>query len=319
MRAEISYRTTYAYSQQVSESHNQVRACPATDANQRLATYHIETHPHARVLHHTDAWGTRVDAFGVRRAHDRLVVSVHAVVHTQPRPPAPGPVPLAAIGDPRFIDAHWEYLGPTRHTAVTDEVAAVARNCVAGSGDEVVVAASCMAGWVNTNITYAPRTTSIGVTTAEVLDRRTGVCQDFAHLLVAMCRSVGLPARYVSGYFFAASETTPLNDDGHHTVEVQTHAWVEVAVPGAGWWAIDPTNMAPVGERHNTMGRARDYDDVAPFRGIYTGEADAEVTANVTIRRLDTDHHPAYTSDEVLQAFSQPTVAAPLSSGAQSQ
>lgn len=303
MHADISYRTTYRYSDKVSESQNQVRACPVTDTHQQLVSYRIETRPQARVLHHTDAWGTRVDSFGVRRAHDHLVVSIHAEVQTNPRNEPAGGVPLGGVSEPAFVDAHWEYLGPTRHTMVTAQVADIARGCVVDSGDDVVTASGCMAAWVNTSLTYAPGETDIGVTTAEVLRRRTGVCQDFSHLLIALCRSAGIPARYVSGYFFAASETNPADDDGVHTVQVQTHAWVEVAIPGFGWWALDPTNLSPVGERHITIGRARDYDDVPPFRGVYTGEADAEVLAHVTIRRLDADHQPAYTSDEVLQAF----------------
>jgi transglutaminase-like putative cysteine protease len=303
MHADISYQTTFRYSNRVAESQNEVRACPATDADQQLLAYRIDASPRARILRYVDAWGTQVDAFGVRAVHDELVVSVQASVQTQARHTPQMALPVTVVDTAGFTDAHWEFLQPTRHTTTSAEVAAIARRCVDTSGDDLVAAVWCMATWVNTELTYAPGATTIGVTTDEVLTRRSGVCQDFSHLLVALCRSVGIPARYVSGYFFAANEAAPLSDDEVHTVEVQTHAWAEVALPGVGWWAIDPTNLAPVGEHHITIGRGRDYDDVAPFRGMYTGDADAEVTATVTIRRLDSPHQPAYTSAEVLQSF----------------
>jgi transglutaminase-like putative cysteine protease len=110
-----------------------------------------------------------------------------------------------------------------------------------------------------------------------------GVCQDFAHLTVALLRAAGIAARYVSGYLYAAdpSSSAAAGEDG--PMHVQTHAWVEAAVPGHGWWAIDPTNGAAVGERHVVIGRGRDYDDVAPMRGVYFGETEHRLTASVTM------------------------------------
>jgi transglutaminase-like putative cysteine protease len=113
-----------------------------------------------------------------------------------------------------------------------------------------------------------------------VLDRGVGVCQDFVHLFLAMLRSQGLAARYVSGYFYAedsAQGHAPTTEE----IEVQTHAWVEVAVPGFGWWGIDPTNAQPAGERHLKIGHGRDYDDVLPLRGVYVGSGDHHLSAAV--------------------------------------
>jgi transglutaminase-like putative cysteine protease len=118
----------------------------------------------------------------------------------------------------------------------------------------------------------------------EVLAKGQGVCQDYAHLAIALCRSVGIPARYVSGYFFAASEATGAEVEGDE-VTVQTHAWFEAAIPGWGWMALDPTNALQVGQRHITIGHGRDYDDVPPVRGIYTGGGRPNTDASVEIRR----------------------------------
>jgi transglutaminase-like putative cysteine protease len=94
-----------------------------------------------------------------------------------------------------------------------------------------------------------------------------------------------VPARYVSGYFFTVDDRTGAATDNDE-VEVETHAWVEAAVPGVGWWAFDPTNRQTVGERHVTIGRGRDYDDVAPLRGVFNGAQEHELSVNVRMRRL---------------------------------
>ncbi|MGH9186178.1 MAG: transglutaminase-like domain-containing protein [Acidimicrobiales bacterium] len=126
----------------------------------------------------------------------------------------------------------------------------------------------------------------------EVLRRRQGVCQDFAHLAVAMCRCLDIPARYVSRYLFTVDESVPqlpasgAVEDEPDAVRVQTHAWFEAAVPGFGWLALDPTNGADVGLRHVKIGHGRDYDDVPPLRGVFAGPAHCDLEVTVDIRRL---------------------------------
>ena len=138
--------------------------------------------------------------------------------------------------------------------------------------------------FVHTSLRYTPGATYIGVDVNEVLAKAQGVCQDYAHLAVALCRSVAIPARYVSGYFFAASEQTGAEVEGDE-VTVQTHAWFEAAIPGWGWLALDPTNALQVGQRHIAIGHGRDYDDVPPVRGVYTGGGRPSTEASVEIRR----------------------------------
>ena len=126
--------------------------------------------------------------------------------------------------------------------------------------------------------------TDIGVTLPELVVGGAGVCQDFAHLALGMLRSVGVPARYVSGYLFAADETE-FDSPQADLVSVQTHAWIEVAVPGWGWWALDPTNGGEAGERHVVIGCGRDYGDVPPVRGVFSGPGVAAVDAEVVISK----------------------------------
>jgi transglutaminase-like putative cysteine protease len=129
-----------------------------------------------------------------------------------------------------------------------------------------------------------PGTTKVGVDVNEVLANGEGVCQDFSHVALAMYRAAGFPARYVSGYLYAADQSVGAAPAAAE-IEVQTHAWVEVAVPGFGWWALDPTNDHDVGERHVKIGHGRDYDDAPPLRGVYHGEEDHQLGVRVQISR----------------------------------
>ena len=134
-------------------------------------------------------------------------------------------------------------------------------------------------------MSYEPGSTYVGVEVEEVLARRVGVCQDFAHLAIAMCRSIGVPARYVSGYLFTTDDATGEDPDAE-AVRVQTHAWFEAAIPGGGWLALDPTNATEVGLRHVKIGHGRDYNDVPPLRGVFGGAAVPSLGVTVDIRRL---------------------------------
>ena len=286
MRLDIRYVTRFEYGGPVVESQNELRACPASEATQQVVHYHVSTTPPARVASHVDYWGTRVDTFGIAAPHRHLEVVAAATVDTAPRPVPPQDVPMGALDDPAWCDAHLEYLQPSPHVAWGAAVAtraAALRDSLGAAADvrSMIEAVDASVGALE----YRPGRTTIGVAVEEVLAVGAGVCQDFAHLAIAMLRSVGIPARYVSGYFFTADDSTGAVAESDE-VEVETHAWVEAAVPGFGWWAIDPTNRSAVGERHVTIGRGRDYDDVAPFRGVFNGAPEHELQVNVRMRRL---------------------------------
>ena len=285
MRFDIRYTTRFRYDSEVVESQNDLRACPAVNARQQLLHYRVTTSPASRVFSYSDYWGTRVDAFGVRGPHTELEVVAEATVETS-RPAMLTVAPRwDELADPGYRDTHVEYLRPSPHTEWGDAVAQEAARVRDLVGDDVVSAVLAINRFVGTTVTYAPGATYVGVSTEEVLDRREGVCQDFAHLFIAMCRSLGIAARYVSGYLFAVDESRGASTD-RDEVEVQTHAWVEVAVPGADWWPLDPTNRQEVGVRHIKIGHGRDYDDVAPMRGTYTGPAEHDLDVHIHIRRL---------------------------------
>lgn len=285
MRFDIRYATTFRYPGEVVESQNELRAAPLADDRQQLLHYDVRTTPSSRVSSYTDYWGTRVDTFGVRVPHRSLEVVAEATVEVTPQPvPASSPV-WSEVHAPEFRDAHLEYLEPSSHTEWGDGIHGLAREEAERAGDDVLATVLAFHRMLGTRFTYDPGATFVGIDAEQVLKAEAGVCQDYAHLMIALCRSIGIPARYVSGYLFARDGEVGRDPEADR-IEVQTHAWVEVALPGAGWWGLDPTNRQRVGERHIVIGRGRDYDDVAPLRGVYTGPQAEELEVRVHMRRF---------------------------------
>ena len=284
MRFDIRYKTSFVYDDLVRESQNELRACPATDGAQQLISYRVHTTPSARVLSFADYWGTRVDAFGVRTPHLALDVIAEASVETRSRPLLTVAPREEALHEPSFAELHLEYLGRSPHCEWDGGVSQAALEAVTLAGPGVVSQVLAVHRFVGTALRYTPGVTTVGTPVEEVLANGQGVCQDFAHLAVSLCRAVDIPARYVSGYLFTMDDSTGLDAEGD-VVRVQTHAWFEAAIPGFGWLALDPTNQQEVGDRHVKIGHGRDYDDVPPLRGVYAGRAQPTVEVTVEIRR----------------------------------
>lgn len=280
MKISLRYVTHFRYAAPVWESHNSLRACPVDGDGQNLADYRLSVVPDVPVFTYTDNWGTRVDIFDVPQPHTELIVTAEASVDTS-APALPMSGPLAGTADMGYIEGNWLYLQPTRHTGWFEDIKSSAKAAMSASTD-VVEIVNAVDKTVRDNIEYRSGATEIGFDPTRIWTEGVGVCQDFAHLTIAMLRSLGIAARYVSGYFYASDPTDSTSDDTEEIV-VATHAWVEIAVPGWGWWAIDPTNGSPVGERHVKIGHGRDYDDVTPLRGVYYGESEHYLAAEVTM------------------------------------
>ena len=342
MRLDIAYRLHFTYAEPVSESQNEIRVRPRDDLRQRVLSYRLTTTPATRVLQMRDYFGTTVDHLGIRGSHDDLLVLAEASVETTPADGAPAPVSCERLDEQQFVNEHIEYLTPSQHVQWGELVDEVASWAVRSTADDVCERVLAVAQTVPTVLAYERGSTSIGVTLEELIDGGRGVCQDFAHLAVGMLRSIGIPARYVSGYLFALDETRPdqgsdadpADDAGHGhvgedafaperpveadptAISVQTHAWIEAAVPGYGWYALDPTNGGPVGERHVVIGHGRDYNDVPPVRGVFHGTADAKVDAEVIIAQPTA---PVSMVTEPIRRQARVAVSPPADSAAQQQ
>ncbi|MGH8948882.1 MAG: transglutaminase family protein [Acidimicrobiia bacterium] len=281
MRLEIRYLNEFTYGEPAWESHNLLRACPANDDHQKLAAYRVDVTPTARVHSYTDYWGTRVDEFGIVEPHRELRIMAESTVET--RSPS-SPSTEATVEALESVRGELsDFLRPSPHAIWDGQIEEAAKEAVTGA-IEVVDLATAVSDKVTSTLAYVPGATYVGVDVADVMSKGKGVCQDFAHLGIAMYRSIGVPARYVSGYLYAVEQTSAVAPD-EPELSVQTHAWLEVFVPGHGWWGLDPTNAQPVGELHVKIGHGRDYQDVMPLRGVYHGGADHQLGVQVRISR----------------------------------
>lgn len=301
MHIEMRYVTRFVYPSPVWDSHNALRARPTDDGYQTTSTYTVEVTPSARIFTYVDSWGTEVNTFSVTTPHDELIVDAHAVVDTKERPEPPTEITIDALAAGDFRESTWLYLQPSSHVLWDPGIVAMGTG-VAGGASDVRSRIEAVAEHVHDLLEYRPGSTEVGTSVAEILAGGGGVCQDFSHLTIALLRSIGIPARYVSGYLYAADPAAAEQHDEGEIV-VQTHAWVEAALPGWGWWAVDPTNRTHVGERHVTIGRGRDYEDVMPLRGVYHGDSEATLAVEVTMghRIVSVDRLPELTVDQQQQ------------------
>jgi transglutaminase-like putative cysteine protease len=281
MRLEIRYLNEFRYSDPAWESHNLLRACPAANDHQRLISYRVDVAPSAPIHSYTDYWGTRVDEFGILEPHDNLRIAAESIVENETPPEPSENAPIETLTP--LVGELSSYLRRSPHAAWDDLIHEAARDATQGS-DGVVDAITSICDAVTSSLDYETGTTYVGMGVADVLSQGKGVCQDFAHLGIAMYRSVGIPARYVSGYLYAADQTVAVAPDDPE-LDIQTHAWLEAFVPGHGWWALDPTNPQPIGELHVKIGHGRDYEDVMPLRGVYHGGAEHDLGVHVRITR----------------------------------
>ena len=272
---EVSHRTVYAYGQPVSVSHHLLHLTPRASAFQTCRDSALEIGP-APSVHERD-----VDYFGnpttfvtIQQSHRRLVLHALSVVQVSPRSlPEPGATPpWEAVVERLARDRSSEALAALELTfaspyvPMTPELQSYAAASF-GPGRPVLEAARELTRRIFADFTYEPGSTTLATSVAECFAMRRGVCQDFAHVMLAALRSLGLPARYVSGYLL----TRPPPGKEKLVGADASHAWVAIWVPEHGWIELDPTNDSVAGEEHVTLAWGRDYGDVSPVSGVMFG------------------------------------------------
>jgi transglutaminase-like putative cysteine protease len=273
----VEHSTGYRYASPVLSSYNEARIVPQTGSGQLTLEATVRTEPAATLYRYWDYWGSQVTAFDLHGPHTELVVTGRSLVRTAPEAPRPEPPSWAALRSDDVADRYVEFLRPARFTPDHPELVAAGRDLAAAHDPADFVLA--VGDWVRDRLAYRSGTTDVHTSAVEAWRRGEGVCQDFAHLALVLLRAAGLPSRYVSGYLHphAAAEVG-------ETVEGQSHAWVEAWF--GDWWGFDPTNAVPAGEQHVVVARGRDYDDVPPMRGVYSGGTSSSLGVTVTITRL---------------------------------
>jgi len=283
MRYQITYESTYHYSRPVVGNFNRLRMRPTTEGTQRCEHFDISVTPHPdRQTTYADLFGNEVTEILVGAPVQRLRIRVDAIVATtEPMPP-----PEGSWSDLQ-TDRYRAAAGPYRYHPYSylHENAALADLVDEVRGNTPAETLRNVTQLIPDRFRYEPGATNADTTTPEFVALGAGVCQDFAHLGVALLRSHDIGACYVSGYFF----TSPDGDQGT-SAEVQTHAWIEALLPVESssapvWFATDPTNAIVAGQDHVKIGHGRMYSDVPPVEGTFSGEAQSTVDAHVTMRR----------------------------------
>lgn len=253
---------------------------PRSEANQRCLKFDLTTQPRARVQGYRDYLGNVVHHFDIPGKHGQLKITAEATVEiTQP-----DPLPESLTADTwQSLDGlkssgeHWEYLVPSKYAVKTPQLSdLIAELKIERRNDPL-----SLLNEINTAIyekfDYAPQTTSVDSPIDHALEERKGVCQDFAHIMIALVRELGIPCRYISGYLYHGRE------DHDRSAADATHAWVEAYLPKLGWIGFDPTNNLLTGERHIRTAIGKDYADVPPTRGVFRGLAQSELSVGVQV------------------------------------
>lgn len=275
MKVAVQHRTRLEFAGNVAESVMDVRLGPLDDHHQRTQRFHLRWEPHGHLRRYADAFGNVTHLLTCMRPHTYIEVSVESEVETQlcdpfARPAEPPP-PLAPLEVADGLNS--SQLVPS--LPVVADLAAPFRDL------EPFEAVRRMSAMIYERFDYQPGVTDVTTSVAEVVAGGRGVCQDFAHLLIGLCRALQIPARYVSGYIVAADSGGPSRGGG------ASHAWTEAYTPSHGWRGFDPTNNLLANDRYLKVAVGRDYHDVPPTRGTYRGAGVGNLGVAVTTRVLD--------------------------------
>jgi transglutaminase-like putative cysteine protease len=284
MHFAIRYLTEYRYDNAVTDNLNALRVKPATTSTQRCDEFHTRIEPEARVSRHLDYFGTEVLEFGIPSSHEELTIDVRTrVVTAEPAQAETGS--WESLLNPSYLDAAGEFALPWHDQPAIAGLEQLQREL---RGAHPLAALERLCRVIPERFEYRPGATYVGSSVTHLLELEAGVCQDFVHLALVLLRRARIAARYVSGYLWAAPE-----DGGADSLEVETHAWLEALLPGTNghgepvWVGADPTNRRLAGETHVKIGHGRFYADVPPVKGLYLGGATSELSAAVTMSRLD--------------------------------
>lgn len=294
MRFRINHRTTYRYAGEASESFMEARLTPVNDERQRLVTREFLTNPAGKVHTYTDYHGNTVESFAIAHRHSALVMESRCIVETHPWEPPRAALDISVSEARQLYRGNrldlFEFLMPSPAIPMTAPINRLA-NQFFKPASPLGEALLRLNHWIKSEFRYVTGSTRIDTPVTQVLAQKAGVCQDFAQVMIAILRSAELPARYVTGYIETetqrlAAEARPGRGGPARLVgSAESHAWVEVCLPGGFWWALDPTNDCAAGERHVKVAIGRDYLDCTPTRGVFKGTRTEKLSVAVTMLR----------------------------------
>jgi transglutaminase-like putative cysteine protease len=258
----------------------EVRMQPRSEAHQRCLEFRLTTEPQAQVLQYRDSYHNHVHHFNIPGQHNVLTITAETLVQLAPTDVLPEALPADAwekLDAMTATDDHWFFLEPSSFTRHSEHLYKYISEINLNRNDDPLTTLRNLNTTIYQSFTYVPHSTTVDSPIDDALRTRRGVCQDFAHIMIALARMMGIPCRYVSGYLYHRSE------DHDRSEEDATHAWVETLLPDLGWVGFDPTNDLVAYDRHIRTAVGRDYADVPPTLGVFKGDATTELDVGVRV------------------------------------
>ena len=304
MAYSIKHTTTFRYHPAVGESVMEVRTQPRSDTRQRCVTFFLDVNPRANVMMYHDFFGNAVHHFDIPGRHTLIELTAQAIVEVNPSPREYLPTTWQEL-DTRVSEGdYWEMLLPSQYAKPTNLLNELAAELNVERRGTPLLLLQQLNQELYCKFDYVPNSTKVDSPIDDALRARRGVCQDFAHIMIALVRQLKIPCRYVSGYLYHEDKIKDRSPAG------ATHAWVEAFLGEAGWVAFDPTNNLLGCERHIHVAVGRDYADVPPTRGVYKGEAESELSVRVIVSSVDSPQ-PADLPPAMIFRSRRPEIKAP--------
>ena len=276
----IKHLTKFHYASPVSESVMEARMHPRSEGNQRCLTFHLAVSPRCRVFAYRDHVGNNIHHFDIPGQHSYLVIVAESLLDVQPASEIPDSLPPDAWAEADAMvqmGDYWEMLLPSGFAEPTPLLLDLANQLGVCRRDDPLTLLRELNQRLYEYFDYVPKSTKVDSPIDHAIESRQGVCQDFAHIMIALVRSLRIPCRYVSGYLYRRAQ------DHDRSVVDATHAWVEAFLPPLGWVGFDPTNCLLAGDRHIRTAIGRDYADVPPTRGIFRGHTASDLSVAVRV------------------------------------
>ncbi|SEC13091.1 transglutaminase family protein [Terriglobus roseus] len=277
----VRHLTKFVYSNAVSESIMETRMHPRSDAVQRCLNFQLSVSPRCRVFSYRDHLANNVHHFDIPGAHEQLVIVAESLVEMEPAPMVPSflsPDAWAALDADVQAGDFWEFLFPSEFTTPTPLLEELGNKLEVRRRDDPLMVLHDLNEKLYRYFDYVPKSTEADSPIDKALEQKSGVCQDFSHIMIALVRSrLQIPCRYVSGYLYHGQ------GDKDRSATSATHAWVEAYLPQFGWVGLDPTNWLIASDRHIRTAIGRDYSDVPPTHGIFRGSANTDLTVAVRV------------------------------------
>jgi len=287
MLLSLQHKTTFVYKGEAKDSVNDLRLCPASDTLQQCRSFKLTITPTASPLEYLDFNGNIVHSFSIIEPHPSLTIQAESEVETVPNSERK-PIYVASFDELKNSPEAYqfvEFLTPSSYITFDDVLKSEAEKLIRNDRRDVWSEAKRVGAHIFKTFKYSPGSTGVKTSALESLRIRSGVCQDFAHVMIGLCRLHEIPARYVSGYFF-----NTLRREGE--IEA-SHAWVEVYIPNHGWTGFDPTHDREADERYIKVATGKDYADIIPVSGTYRGGITKKLTVDVNVREISRTSIPA--------------------------